>query len=216
MLFRSVQINIIYNMKSQDLATWQEFAHILERVVANIELNSPPSSNQPNPLSLCFECISAPSINLYDYIGRIHEYANCSDSCFALAFIYIDRILHGNPNFMLNVRKIHRLVLTAVVVAIKYLDDAYASNLSYAKLGGVSLDELNTLEIAFLSLLKFNVSVDPRKFYQYRQELTLQYQKITELKVQEEENMDMDSCMESLKTMNKQKTISCDTNAIDF
>lgn len=46
-------------------------------------------------------------------------------------------------------------MLIAVIVAIKWHDDEYYKNDYYAKVGGIPLKELNSLEYQFLSLLNF-------------------------------------------------------------
>lgn len=52
-----------------------------------------------------------------------------------------------------------RLVLTATVLAAKFLDDEYYTNRHYAKVGGVSLAELNSLEMHMLTLLAYRLRV---------------------------------------------------------
>ena len=67
---------------------------------------------------------------------RIHKYASCSKECFILALIYIDRLIQRN-NFLLTELNVHRVVITAVLLAAKFFDDAYYNNAYYAKVGGV-------------------------------------------------------------------------------
>lgn len=52
-----------------------------------------------------------------------------------------------------------RLLLTATVLAAKFLDDVYYTNRHYAKVGGVSLAELNDLERHMLMLLAYRLRV---------------------------------------------------------
>eukprot|EP00826_Nyctotherus_ovalis_P041595 TRINITY_DN4219_c0_g1_i1.p1 TRINITY_DN4219_c0_g1~~TRINITY_DN4219_c0_g1_i1.p1 ORF type:complete len:188 (+),score=44.70 TRINITY_DN4219_c0_g1_i1:77-640(+) len=122
-------------------------------------------------LPICFEATRVPSISIYNYLARLHSYTECSDSCYILAFIYIDRVLQKNPSFSLNSKNVHRLILASMVAAIKYLDDTYLTNALYAFLGGISGAELNRLEAALLSLLRFDLYVSPQTFYQYAQEI---------------------------------------------
>ena len=51
------------------------------------------------------------------------------------------------------------MFLTSILIAIKYLDDIYYKNEYYAKVGGVSKDELNLLEIVFLDMIEFELYV---------------------------------------------------------
>lgn len=63
--------------------------------------NSDPISPPPGVKS-AFYMKSPPQISLYEYIKRISDYANCSDVCFLLALIYIDRFLKQDETFELN------------------------------------------------------------------------------------------------------------------
>lgn len=58
----------------------------------------------------------------------------------------------------------HRLLVTCVLVATKFLDDSYYSNVYFAKVGGVSLPELNGLEVELLLRLDFRLHVQPAEF----------------------------------------------------
>ncbi|KAG0207259.1 hypothetical protein BGX28_001478 [Mortierella sp. GBA30] len=64
--------------------------------------------------------------------------------------------------FRVNSFNIHRLLITCLMVAAKFTSDLFYSNARYAKVGGLSLPELNQLELEFLFTTKFelNVKVD--------------------------------------------------------
>jgi hypothetical protein len=44
-------------------------------------------------------------------------------------------------------RNVHRLMITGMVIATKYFDDFYYKNTFYAKLGGITTELLNEMEI---------------------------------------------------------------------
>ena len=101
---------------------------------------------------------------------RIHKYASCSNECFILALIYIDRLIQRN-NFLLTDLNVHRVVITAILLAAKFFDDAYYNNAYYAKVGGVLVSEMNGLEVDFLFRINFSLHVTPELFHKYREEL---------------------------------------------
>ena len=103
-------------------------------------------------------------------IHRIHKYASCSKECFILALIYIDRLIQRN-NFLLTELNVHRVVITAVLLAAKFFDDAYYNNAYYAKVGGVLVSEMNTLEVEFLFRIDFSLRVLPEVYDKYHAEL---------------------------------------------
>ena len=105
-------------------------------------------------------------------MNSIHKYASCSKECFILALIYIDRLIQRN-NFLLTELNVHRVVITAVLLAAKFFDDAYYNNAYYAKVGGVLVEEMNNLEAQFLFKIDFSLRVLPEVFDKYNAELIL-------------------------------------------
>jgi hypothetical protein len=87
-----------------------------------------------------------------------------------LALIYIDRLIQRN-NFLLTDLNVHRVVITAILLAAKFFDDAYYNNAYYAKVGGVLVSEMNGLEVDFLFRINFSLHVTPELFQKYREEL---------------------------------------------
>jgi len=65
------------------------------------------------------------------------------------------------------------VVITAVLLAAKFFDDAYYNNAYYAKVGGVLVSEMNSLEVEFLFRINFSLHVDSDVFQKYRAELAV-------------------------------------------
>lgn len=107
---------------------------------------------------------------LFSLAFRVHKYASCSNECFILALIYVDRLIERN-NFLLTELNVHRVVITAILLAAKFFDDAYYNNAYYAKVGGVLVSELNGLEVDFLFRINFSLHVQPEVFEKYKAEL---------------------------------------------
>merc|ERR1719210_928765 len=78
-----------------------------------------------------------------------------------MAMVYLNRAVTLNPNFTIDSRNIHKLLLSSVVLATKYLDDDYCLNSHFAEIGGVKLLELNKLELSFLQLIQWKLHVQP-------------------------------------------------------
>ncbi|EFA76855.1 Non-receptor tyrosine kinase [Heterostelium album PN500] len=94
-----------------------------------------------------------PRIGIPDYLVRLVKFSPCSKECFIMIIVYIDRLI-AKSNFIVNSFNIHRLLITAIMVASKYID-------------GVSRDELNKLEMDFLTLLEFDVSCPLNEYLDY-------------------------------------------------
>jgi hypothetical protein len=121
-----------------------------------------------------------PSMSIKDYLLRLSQFTKMSESTIIIILIYIDRISNIN-NFRLTYKNIYKLILSATVVAIKYNEDLFYSSAIYAKLGGLSVSELNYLEFQFLILIKFSLFIENDLFDKYKNNL---------LSLQDEEDED--------------------------
>lgn len=131
------------------------------------------SERSHGPGALCdgacptpFHGVYAPEISLAQYLERIFTYANCSFSCFVLAYVYIHRFIELNPHVPIASTCVHRLLITSVLLAAKFLDDVYYSNAFYANVGGITTAELNMLEIELLKRLDYRLHVHPEALEQ--------------------------------------------------
>lgn len=143
-------------------------AAVLERLVKSNAQSVNPNDSKPEVTK--FHALKAPGISIKQYLERIHKYASCSTECFVLALIYIDRLIQNN-NFVLSELNVHRVVITAILLAAKFFDDAYYNNAYYAKVGGVLVSEMNGLEVEFLFRINFSLHVKPDVFIKYQDEL---------------------------------------------
>ncbi|KAK9069808.1 hypothetical protein SSX86_010204 [Deinandra increscens subsp. villosa] len=98
---------------------------------------------------------------------RISKYANCSPSCYVISFVYLDRFTQQQSAICINSFCVHRLLITSVMIAAKFMDDGYYNNVYYAKVGGISTTEMNFLEVDFLFGLGFQLNVNPTTFSNY-------------------------------------------------
>jgi hypothetical protein len=114
-----------------------------------------------------FHSSRLPGLHIRDYLQRIHRYFFCSDECYVMALVYIDRVGKVDPSAVVSELNVHRLLVTAVMLAAKFLDDVYYSNAYYAKVGGLRVKEINVLESKLLQLLKWSVNVQPEEYQLY-------------------------------------------------
>ncbi|GAB2287335.1 Cyclin-P3-1 [Dionaea muscipula] len=140
---------------------------VLEKSVQSNEKSLKASMNKRNGCWTIFHGSRAPSLSMRRYIERISKYANCSPSCFVVALIYMDRYTQ-RTNCSLTSLNVHRLLIASVMVAAKFLDGSMCyNNAYYARVGGVSTQELNKLEMELLSSLDFRLHVTVDTFRQY-------------------------------------------------
>lgn len=65
----------------------------------------------------------------------------------------------------------HRIILSALVVSIKNIEDDYYDNVFYSEIGGMSVSELNSIEFEFLILLDFYLFVKEKELLKYTKSL---------------------------------------------
>ncbi|XP_044505330.1 cyclin-U4-1-like isoform X1 [Mangifera indica] len=121
---------------------------------------------QPHKMSV-FRGLTRPTISIQSYLERIFKYANCSPSCFVIAYVYLDRFALNQLSLPISSFTVHRLLITSVLVSAKFMDDIYCNNAFYAKVGGISTAEMNLLEVDFLFGLGFHLNVTPTTFHTY-------------------------------------------------
>lgn len=123
-------------------------------------------ASQTKDFITIFHGLRAPSLSIQQYIDRIFKYSCCSSSCFIVAYVYMERFIERKSLFLTSLN-IHRLLITSVMVAAKFMDDAFYNNAYYARVGGVSTAEMNKLEMKFLFSLDFRLHVSVQTFGNY-------------------------------------------------
>ena len=107
-----------------------------------------------------------PSISIKDFLFRLTKYSKICESTLVMILIYIDRMCH-KYNFKITYYNIYKLILAAMVVAIKYNEDEFYTLDFYGKLGGISKVEMNILEYEFACMINFKLFITEELFYKY-------------------------------------------------
>ncbi|KAI9760172.1 MAG: hypothetical protein M1835_000221 [Candelina submexicana] len=100
-----------------------------------------------------------PPIPLEEYLLRLHHYCPMSTAVFLAASLYIHRMAVIERLLPVSSRNVHRLLLAALRVAMKALEDLSYPHSRFAKVGGVTELELGRLEISFCFLANFELNV---------------------------------------------------------
>jgi len=139
-------------------------SHLLESLVSrNDQLPLAPSQVTP------FHSSRPPAISVKSYLeDRILKYAGCSEETFILALIYMDQVVQFNPDFVISSLNVHRLLITSIMLASKFFDDVYYNNAYYARVGGISNAEVNSLEMEMLRMISFSLFVQPEQYERYK------------------------------------------------
>ena len=68
------------------------------------------------------------SFKASNYLRRIAKYCGASSCCFVVAVMYLERVKIIDPRMVLTSRTVQRLLLVAVMTAVKYLEDVSILN----------------------------------------------------------------------------------------
>jgi hypothetical protein len=120
---------------------------------------------------------SLPSISIPTYVRRFTQASCCSDASVINALILLRRVVKRSKFTMIGPEHAHRLVLTALTLATKSIDDSALGRGSaeYARIGGVNSTEMVSLEVALLKLLEFRTHVTSREHAECGARLILEY-----------------------------------------
>lgn len=113
---------------------------------------------------------SIQTITINDYLQRLVKYTQVESSTLIAMLIYIDRLCELN-NFIINSYNVYKILFSSLIIAIKYNEDEYYDNKFYAKVGGLTLKEMNNLEINYLSLIDFKLYISEEVFDNYFENL---------------------------------------------
>lgn len=136
----------------------------------------------------CFYGKHIPQISIERYLLRIQKHCSTTNDIYLSLLVYFDRISkkcnnkpndpHSTPgddddgdddrqHFVMDSYNIHRLLISAVAVSTKFFSDYFYSNARYARVGGISLQEMNKLEIQFMVLCDFKLLIPVEELQRY-------------------------------------------------
>mmetsp|Transcript_43669 Transcript_43669/g.68382 ORF Transcript_43669/g.68382 Transcript_43669/m.68382 type:complete len:225 (-) Transcript_43669:133-807(-) len=154
-----------------DAAAQDTLVTVVEDVVDwECTLNDAELTGRPSRVTV-FHGQRPPNISVRAYIERVRTFSGCSPCCFILGLYYLEQLKNLDPAYKLNSFNLHRLLITAVMVATKFVDDFYFSNNYWSKVGGIPNSELNGLELEFLFLTNFNLHIKRDGYDKFVQEL---------------------------------------------
>eukprot|EP01063_Lacrimia_lanifica_P020035 TRINITY_DN27404_c0_g1_i1.p1 TRINITY_DN27404_c0_g1~~TRINITY_DN27404_c0_g1_i1.p1 ORF type:complete len:196 (+),score=84.25 TRINITY_DN27404_c0_g1_i1:130-717(+) len=119
----------------------------------------------------CFHSVSIPGISVRDYVQRVRQFSHASDECYVLACIFLDRLAQKEADYSVDRYSVHKLFVTAFLIAAKAQDDRVHNNKYYSVIAGTSLECLKHMEREFLTGIQFDLYVHPAEFEFYEEAL---------------------------------------------
>jgi hypothetical protein len=111
-----------------------------------------------------FHSPSPPPITIEHYVRRLARYSDCSPSIYIVVLVYLDRLQLAQPRLVVSSRCVYRLLVAALVLAVKANDDVYYKMSFYAQVGGVPRAELAVLERELAQLLAYDLTVTEEEY----------------------------------------------------
>ena len=99
-----------------------------------------------------------PNLPLEKFLVRIVKYAEAENNTLIVAYLYIIKFIE-KEHFILSINNMYRLLLGSVVLAKKVMEDICNQNSYYCEIGGLSLQELNMIELSLFIRINFEVNV---------------------------------------------------------
>ena len=173
--------------KNRNIFFWPGIIQIISELFTNI--CDDKNNKNKNNITKYFDIETQPSISIKDYIARLYNFSNPNQSTIIASLIYIDRFCHKN-DFKITQKNIYKLILTSLIVAAKYNEDSTYSMTIFSKIGGITMTELNNLELKFLFMIQFDLYIDKELYYNY-------YNNLMDLNFETEETEEIEENEES-------------------
>ena len=161
---RNSKISLEQHPAKKVITTISELLNNMCKENSSLEINDKNVAS--NKKIKYFMLKKIPSISIKDFLFRLTKYSKICESTLAMILIYIDRMCH-KYNFTITYYNIYKLMLAAMVVAIKYNEDEFYTLDFYGKLGGISKFEMNILEYEFACMINFKLFITEELFYKY-------------------------------------------------
>lgn len=137
-----------------------------------------------------FHSRAPPAISVHDYLSRIVRYTSLEKTSLLSTVIYVDRLCSAFPAFVVSSLTIHRFLITATTVASKGLCDAFCTNSHYAKVGGITLGELNLLELEILARMDWRILCSEEQLQSFYINMAMNNPKYDRILGEEESKLD--------------------------
>ena len=119
-------------------------------------------------------CCELDKLEIEDFIVQCYKKMGFSLNLLVLAMMNLDKLLASD--FILSYTNVHKVFFICMMETQKYYDDINFTNKNYAKICGITTDELLELEIEFMNYIDFNLYIKDEEFLKYKKKLQKLYQ----------------------------------------
>lgn len=101
------------------------------------------------------------------FCQNIIKSTQISSPCILVALLYIYKLRFAYPSIRGSMGSEIRLFTTALILANKFLDDNTFTNKTWSEVSSVPLNELNIMEMEFLSALHYKTCIHQAQFFSW-------------------------------------------------
>lgn len=153
--FTNAKVEDLLNLVVQHIETQLDSS---EGVQSPTELPSGIQDPHSRQIEVCltrFRALKVPTVSVRDYLFRLHLHCPFSTPKLLALVHYMATldVLYLEISKVLRRNTAHRLILTAIVIASKILDDRLIPQVRWSVVGGINLHQLHGLELAFFFLM---------------------------------------------------------------
>lgn len=120
-------------------------------------------------------CCKLDKYDYEDFIIHAYKKLGFSSNLLILSMMNLDKLLE--KNFILSSANIHKVFFICMMETQKYYSDENFKNKDYAKVCGISTDELLELELEFMNYMDFDIYIKEEDFTKYKMKLQNLYEK---------------------------------------
>ena len=121
-------------------------------------------------------------MNIEDFIILCYKRLDFDEHLLILSMMIFEKILA--KDFVLTEKNIHKVFFLCMMEVQKFYNDANFTNKNFAKLCGMSTEELLELELKFLDFIDYNMNILDDDYFKYKKKLKnyFDYNVIIEMK----------------------------------
>ncbi|KAI8997750.1 hypothetical protein BDB01DRAFT_831287 [Pilobolus umbonatus] len=126
------------------------------------------SNNNPEQTRVTANAANMTSAAFKKFCRQILNATQLSESVVLLALKYIAMLLQNNPNIQGADGSEYRLFTVALMLGNKFLDDNTFTNKTWSEVSGMKVTDLNIMELEFLDVLRFKLSIRKEEYERWR------------------------------------------------
>eukprot|EP00756_Hemistasia_phaeocysticola_P004983 Hpha_TRINITY_DN13118_c0_g1::TRINITY_DN13118_c0_g1_i1::g.113776::m.113776 len=129
---------------------------VANAVLTRVHANPAPRVLGPHHKLAHFSFVEVPPVTVAQFVRALHEHVKPVE--WVTSLILVDRLM-VKLDHQLSPYNVHRLLLTGVVIGTKLHRDHPGLNRLFAALCDMELEDLNTMERLFISMLEWDIFV---------------------------------------------------------